>query len=75
MDLENIVRDDFEAHPPIRVGFDPVADIDVHLYNLRVKLEYVKPGDRSALDRNYAVLLTDLEKMQAYFDVYIKGAK
>jgi hypothetical protein len=30
-----------------------------------------KPDDRSELDRRHAIILTDLEKIMAYYDYYI----
>jgi hypothetical protein len=35
------------------------------------QLKANKPNDRSELDRKYAVLLTDVEKLKAYFMLFI----
>ena len=39
---------------------------------LLVVLRKEKPGDRSELDRRYAILITDLEKIAAYHKVFIQ---
>jgi hypothetical protein len=44
---------------------------DIH----RTVEEQIKPGDRSEKDRHCAIFLTDLEKLQAYFEVWIKKAR
>lgn len=41
------------------------------LYNLADAIENARPGDRSELDRLYAVLFTDYQKMYAFFSTYI----
>ena len=38
-------------------------------------LKEAKPGDRSEVDRCYAVVITMLEKAVAFFDYYINYAK
>lgn len=35
------------------------------------KLREAKPGDKSELDRRFAVTITELEKVYAYFNTYI----
>jgi len=37
-------------------------------------LRLAKPEDRSELDRRFAVTITELEKVFAYFNTYIKEA-
>lgn len=39
---------------------------------LLVKLQNERPNDRSALDRGYAVIITDLEKVMAEY-IYFVG--
>jgi hypothetical protein len=34
-------------------------------------LKDAKPNDRTELDRRFAIVITDLEKIQAYFLIYI----
>jgi hypothetical protein len=46
-----------------------LGSLHAALSHLRVN----KPGDRSELDRVYAVAITDLEKVVAYFQVYAVG--
>lgn len=41
----------------------------------RVMLEMTKPGDRGNFDRRYAVTITELEKVIAYFDKYVVGPR
>lgn len=36
-------------------------------------LEQAKPGERGGLARRYAITITDLEKVIAYYTVYIDG--
>lgn len=38
------------------------------------QLKFSKPNDKSPLDRNYAVAITDMEKLLAYFKEYIKNS-
>jgi hypothetical protein len=43
-------------------------------YHLRIALETLekyKPNDRSKIDRHWAVAITDLEKVIAYFDYWV----
>lgn len=44
------------------------------LVDLESAIKLAKPGDRSELDRRYAVLKTETEKVIAYFRAYILGA-
>ena len=48
-------------------------DIDVagKFEDLVASIREQKPNDRSELDRKYAILLTELEKVEAYFHYYI----
>lgn len=34
-------------------------------------LQQIKPNDRSAMDRRYAIVITDLEKIIAYYNQFI----
>jgi hypothetical protein len=40
------------------------------LEQLRQKITDNKPNDRSDADRNYAIALTDLQKVQAFWAAY-----
>ncbi len=39
--------------------------------NTLQKMRDVKPGDRSELDKRYAIIITDMEKIYAYIFQYI----
>jgi hypothetical protein len=52
---------------------EPVRQIAAAMSRVRQLLEQHKPNDRSPEDRAYAVTLTDLEKVRAYFVVYVGG--
>jgi hypothetical protein len=45
-------------------GFDAVQTA---MYDTLVELRDNKPNDRSELDRRYAVTITEMEKVYAYF--------
>lgn len=38
-------------------------------------LKLLKPGDRSELDRRYAVTITEMEKVMAYFWAFVMSEK
>lgn len=46
-----------------------------YVYDLLVlaldKLKDSKPNDRSELDRHFAIAITDMEKVRAYFNTYV----
>jgi hypothetical protein len=44
--------------------------IGKELEELRQKIADNKPNDRSDVDRNYAIVLTDLQKVQAFWVSY-----
>lgn len=44
--------------------------IGKELEELRQKIADNKPNDRSDADRNYAIVLTDLQKVQAFWVSY-----
>jgi hypothetical protein len=46
-------------------------DIGGDLVKLIELIKFAKPNDRSDLDRRYAILLTELEKVYAYFMTYV----
>jgi len=46
-------------------------DIDRLFTNLMFSLKDMKPDDRSELDRRFAICMTELEKLIAYFEWYI----
>jgi hypothetical protein len=37
------------------------------------QLRVSKPNDKSPLDRSYAIVITDMEKLLAYFEKFIKN--
>jgi len=41
------------------------------LKETRDELQNAKPNDRSSVDRAYAICITDLERVTAYFDYWI----
>ena len=47
------------------------TDIDNLFANLMLSLREMKPNDRSELDRRFAICMTELEKLIAYFEWYI----
>ena len=47
------------------------ADLLEDMNLLHVRLQEIKPNDRSEKDRVVAVTLTDLEKVIAYFKMYV----
>lgn len=42
----------------------------VLFYDLHESVKNCKPNDRSSLDRHFAIVLTDLEKLIAYYKTY-----
>lgn len=48
-------------------------DVLTVLRCLVAQLKSAKPNDRSELDRNYAICITDSEKLLAYFEKFIKN--
>lgn len=46
-------------------------EIGQELVDLLAHLKVSKPNDRSEKDRRFAIVITDLEKVKAYFQVYI----
>lgn len=55
---------------------DPKDVVAVMLNDIsRIVKEQIKPGNRSDQDRHCAIFLTDLEKLQAYFDFWIRNEK
>lgn len=41
------------------------------LYDVLKRLEELKPKDRSETDRRFAIVITELEKIIAYYDYYV----
>ena len=41
------------------------------IFDVLVGLNDMKPNDRSPVDRKYAVCITEMEKVNAYFNLYI----
>ena len=52
---------------------EPVRQIAYAFHDLRRILNQHKPNDHSLDDRFYAVTLTELEKVYAYFVVHVGG--
>jgi len=48
-----------------------IEDVAKALQGVLATLRAAKPEDRTELDRRYAVLITSLEKVFAYFFTYI----
>lgn len=48
-----------------------VSELAKDLSNLHIHLAMYKPNDRSELDRQFAIAITDLEKLKAYIVMYI----
>lgn len=44
------------------------------LEHLRVKIVEAKPNDRSELDRHYAISITELDKLTAYWEARVVPA-
>jgi hypothetical protein len=40
------------------------------MINLRFRMRKVKPNDRSDIDRHFAITITDMEKLIAYFSMF-----
>lgn len=55
------------------LGRKPIDFVDVWdaLNQALIVLMVSKPNDRGALDRRYAVTITELEKTLAYFNTYV----
>lgn len=43
------------------------------LKNLLDEMRQARPQERSELSRRYAIAITDFEKVQAYFELYVLG--
>lgn len=55
---------------------EPVSDpVIVAFLELQHALTEQKPNDRSAIDRAFAVTMTEVEKAFAYYQVYVERAK
>lgn len=60
-----------------RISKENTSHMGVHekvlfvLETALLALEMEKPGDRSEVDRSYAVTITEMEKVIAYFDRYV----
>jgi len=46
-------------------------EVEVALDKLAALLRSKKPEDRSSVDRHYAILITDLDKLIAYYHTYV----
>ena len=51
---------------------DELDDIERAILNVKKVLYLYKPDDRTPADRFYAVMLTDIEKLYAYYEIYAK---
>ena len=50
---------------------NPMDEIQIHLLEASIAMQGKKPNDRSDLDRHYAVLITDLEKLLTLYCAWI----
>ena len=48
-----------------------VIDMGKMLQKVRIGMSDLKPNDRTNVDRSFAICITDIEKLIAYFDYYI----
>ena len=48
----------------------PILDKIEELENL---IKFMQPKDRSPIDRKYAIVLTDLEKIKSYVGFYLEA--
>lgn len=48
-----------------------MPNLNNELVTLLNKMRETRPQERSELSRRYAVAITELEKVQAYFEVYV----
>lgn len=48
-----------------------IDDAIAMFLNLEMLLKNLKPDNRSEIDRKFAICITDLEKVDAYFSFYI----
>jgi len=54
----------------------PTTEDMAHMiFDVLVGLRDMKPNNRSELDRKYAVMITDMEKINAYFNHYVVNAQ
>ena len=53
-----------------QTGKAVIHEIDKQLQGVLNAMRLLKPNDRSSLDRHCAVVITDLEKVNAYFTYY-----
>ena len=51
-----------------------VENMQKMIFDVLVGLNDMKPNDRSPVDRKYAVCITEMEKVNAYFNQYIASA-
>lgn len=51
-----------------------VENMQKKLFDILTDLNDMKPNDRSPIDRKYAVCITEMEKVNAYFNQYIVNA-
>ena len=58
----------------IQISVDPVEEIGSNLSAILGMLREHKPGDRSELDRHFAIVATDLSKIVAYWSVFVESA-
>ena len=58
----------------VQINVDPVKEIGSNLSAILGMLREHKPGDRSELDRHFAIVATDLSKIVAYWSVFVESA-
>jgi hypothetical protein len=68
----NEYLESLQKHNPVKEVRTTTFEIGQMIINIIDLLKNKKPNDRSELDRNYAVIITDAEKLFAYFRTYIQ---
>lgn len=51
---------------------DELEELEKEIVSLLVSMGIAKPNDRSGIDRRFAVLITEQEKVLAWFQTFIK---
>jgi len=55
----------------MKAGLNMADELFDELCVLIEHIKEEKPDDRSEIDRRFAIIITDLEKVHAYFSVYL----
>jgi hypothetical protein len=78
-ELQKMVDKCLDLVKPIEIDSPPTefnealvpGSILADMFFLRDKLRKAKPNDRSDTDRHFAIAITELEKLMAYFSIFI----